>query len=187
MTCADGTPAADVYLALGANLGRREATLQAAVDAIGDHPQIQLCAVSRCYETDPVGGPAGQPDYLNAAIHISTDLSPVDLLGVALAVEENLGRQRSVPDAPRSIDIDVLLYASLVLDSPELTIPHPRMHLRSFVLAPLADIAADILHPVQYKTIAQMLNALVQRDLDAGAACRLHGFDLHIPAHQVTS
>jgi 2-amino-4-hydroxy-6-hydroxymethyldihydropteridine diphosphokinase len=127
------------YLALGSNLGDRRAFLQQAVDALGAH----VVAVSRVYETAPVGGPE-QGTYLNAVVAIDTDLDPHALLQLAQRIENDAQRVRSERWGPRTLDVDVLLYDDIELDDPDLTIPHPRMWERGFVLAPLRDVAPDL-------------------------------------------
>jgi 2-amino-4-hydroxy-6-hydroxymethyldihydropteridine diphosphokinase len=124
------------YLALGSNLGDRRAHLRAAVAALPD-----VVAVSPVYETEPVGGPADQPPYLNLVVALDTDLSPRDLLGVANRLEEAAARVRTEPNGPRTLDVDVLLVGDLTVREPDLVVPHPRMWQRRFVLAPLADLA----------------------------------------------
>lgn len=130
------------FLGLGTNLGDRLATLQAAVDRLDETSGVRVVRSSRVYETAPVGGPA-QPDFLNAVVQVETDLSPRDVLAACLAVEEGLGRVRTERWGPRTIDIDVLTYGHEAIAEPGLDIPHPRMHERGFVLAPLLELAAD--------------------------------------------
>jgi 2-amino-4-hydroxy-6-hydroxymethyldihydropteridine diphosphokinase len=134
------------FLGLGSNLGDRPANLQAAVDRLGEREGIRVVRSSRVYETDPVGGPP-QPAYLNAVIEIETELDPRELLTACLDVERDLGRVRSERWGPRTIDIDVLTFDRLTVDEPDLTVPHPRMHERGFVLAPLAELDADPMLP----------------------------------------
>ena len=130
------------YLGLGSNLGDRLAHLQRAVDALAATTGIRVVAVSDVYETAPVGGPA-QDDFLNAVVAIDTDLAPRDLLAVAMDVEQREERVRTVRWGPRTLDVDILLYGDEQVDEPDLEIPHPRMHERAFVLAPLRDVAPD--------------------------------------------
>jgi len=129
------------YVALGSNLGDREGTLRAALDALAAEPGIDLVAVSRFYDTDPVGY-LDQPRFLNGAAAIDTELPAGELLQRLLAVELRFGRSREdVPaQGPRTLDLDLLLYGGAEIDEPGLRIPHPRMHERRFVLEPLADL-----------------------------------------------
>jgi 2-amino-4-hydroxy-6-hydroxymethyldihydropteridine diphosphokinase len=133
------------YLALGSNLGDRVAYLQHAIDGLAATEGIDVVAVSRVYATEPVGGPT-QDDYLNAVVAIDTMLTPHELLGVAHAIEDSAQRVRAVRWGPRTLDVDVLLYDDIKLDDDVLTIPHPRMWERDFVLVPLHDVAPDVVH-----------------------------------------
>lgn len=130
------------YLALGANLGDRLANLQRAVDELAAKPGIRVVRSSRVYETEPVGGPE-QPEYLNAVLEVEADLDPHALLAACLAVERAMGRVRTERWGPRPIDVDVITYGTETIDEPDLTVPHPRMHERGFVLVPLAELDAD--------------------------------------------
>jgi 2-amino-4-hydroxy-6-hydroxymethyldihydropteridine diphosphokinase len=129
------------FLGLGSNLGDRWAQLREAVSSL---PPTEVVAVSPVYETDPVGGPPGQPPYLNLVVELATDRSPRELLDVARALEEAGGRLRAERHGPRTIDVDVLLVGDLVVAEPDLVVPHPRLHERRFVLAPLADLAPEL-------------------------------------------
>jgi 2-amino-4-hydroxy-6-hydroxymethyldihydropteridine diphosphokinase len=133
------------YLALGSNLGDRLANLQQAVDLLGDRDDLTVLRSSRVYETEAVGPP--QPDYLNVVIEASTTLPPPELLQACLAVEEEMGRVRTERWGPRVIDVDVLTYGREAINLPGLEIPHPRMHERLFVLAPLLELEADPVLP----------------------------------------
>lgn len=147
-----------VYLGLGSNLGDREATLQAALrelEAVG----VRVVRVSPAYETEPQGY-AAQSWFLNAVAEAQTDLFPRQLLSRIQAIETKLGRKRSFPNAPRTIDIDILLFGSFVVRAPGLEIPHPRYRERRFVLAPLAEIAPDLRDPVTKQTMRELLAAL---------------------------
>ena len=146
----------EVYLGLGSNLGDREANLRRALELLTAYG-VKVQQLSPIYETEPVDAPDSGP-FLNAVCQAETPLDPQALLRTAKAIEEALGRSSGPRNAPRAIDIDILLYGDLVLDTPELTIPHPRMADRAFVLAPLADIAVGIMHPVLGKTVQEMLN-----------------------------
>ena len=132
------------YLGLGSNQGDRAAHLQQGLDGLAARAG-QVVAISPVYETEPVGGPA-QPDYLNAVVAVDTALSTRELLGVAKALETEAGREPPDPAnrwGPRPLDIDILMVGDERVDEPDLVVPHPRIHQRAFVLAPLADIAPD--------------------------------------------
>jgi 2-amino-4-hydroxy-6-hydroxymethyldihydropteridine diphosphokinase len=147
-------PMTTVYLALGTNLGDRPANLQAAVAALPT--AVTMLAESPVYETPPWGF-ADQPAFLNMVLKGETHLAPLALLAFLKKLETRLGRTPSLRYGPRKIDIDILFYDDLVLDTPELTIPHPNLHERSFVLVPLADLAAELVHPVFGKPIREYL------------------------------
>jgi len=134
------------YLALGSNLGDRLAFLQQAVDALADAPAVRVVAVSHVYETAPVGGPP-QDAYLNAVAAIDTELDPPALLALAQAVERGADRVRGERWGPRTLDVDILLFGDLQIDTSELVVPHPRMWERGFVLAPLRDVAPELVAP----------------------------------------
>lgn len=134
------------YLALGSNLGDRLAHLQLAVDVVAAAEGVDLVAVSRVYETAPVGGPP-QDAYLNAVIAIDTEFDPHSLLALAQHIERDAQRVRAERWGPRTLDVDVLLYDDIRLDDPDLTLPHPRMWERGFVLAPLRDVAPALVDP----------------------------------------
>ena len=136
----DQPDAYGIYIGLGANLGDREATIQAALLDLGHLGDIRVLACSSLHETEPVGGPPGQPMYLNAVARLETDLSPQDLLARMQEIEHHHGRSRSVPNAPRTLDLDLLLYHDQVINEPDLIVPHPRMWQREFVMRPLREI-----------------------------------------------
>jgi len=131
------------YLGLGSNLGDRVEHLQGAVDALSTEAGVRVVAVSPLYETEPVGGPA-QDDYLNAVVALETDRSPRQLLAIAQRLEAAAGRVRRERWGPRTLDVDVLLVDDHRIEEPDLTIPHPRLHERAFVLAPLHDLAPEL-------------------------------------------
>lgn len=146
MTCERTAPMTRAYIALGANLGDPVATLEQAIDAIGALPSTLVVKRSGWYRSAPIGY-AAQPDFVNGVIAVDTSFDAEALLSALLAIEDRLGRIRSFDNAPRTIDLDVLLYGELVQASAALTVPHPRMHERAFVLAPLIEIAPDIYIP----------------------------------------
>jgi 3-oxoacyl-[acyl-carrier protein] reductase len=144
------------YLGLGSNLGDRRATLDAAVRRLRAEPGLRVLAVSSYYETAPVDCPPGSGEYLNAAAAVETDRDPHDLLELLQRIEHQLGRVRTGVNSPRTLDLDILLYGDRVIDTPDLVVPHPRMHERDFVLVPLADIAAQVVHPIIRKRIVEL-------------------------------
>jgi 3-oxoacyl-[acyl-carrier protein] reductase len=148
------------YIALGSNLGDRAAYLLQAVEALRRQPGIAVTRLSSFHETAPVGGPPGQGPFLNAAAELRTDLSPPELLHVLLDIERALGRVRAEHHGPRTIDLDLLFYSDQVVQEPGLTIPHPRLPERLFVLSPLAEIAPGAKHPVLHLTVRQLLACL---------------------------
>ena len=135
------------FLALGSNLGNRAENLRNAIEALNSREGIRVTRKSSFYETEPVGGP-DQGKFLNGVIEIKTTLEPEDLLKVVMNIESELGRVRREHWGPRTIDIDILTLDDLVYVSPTLSIPHPLMHERGFVLRPLLEIAPDFKHPV---------------------------------------
>ena len=134
------------FLGLGSNIGDRKANLARAVAMLAAHPQIEVVDVSSIHETEPVGY-TKQPDFLNAVARVETTLRPRELLDVILAIEAEMGRERTIRWGPRVIDIDILLFDGEQVDEPGLQIPHPRMMERQFVLEPLAEIAPDLVLP----------------------------------------
>ena len=140
-------PIRQVILSLGSNLGDREANLQGAVDALRDTPDVVVVHVSPIYETEPVGGPDESGPYLNIVLLADTTLSVDTLLDRAHAVEQAFGRERSVPGAPRTLDVDLITYGTKSIETAELTVPHPRAHERAFVLMPWLDIEPDAVLP----------------------------------------
>ena len=150
------------FIALGSNLQDPAGQVSCALREIGELPDTTLLKASSLYRTAPVGYD-NQPDFINAVAEVSTRLAPTDLLHALLALESSHGRERPFPNAPRVLDLDLLLYDDLVMQTPELTLPHPRMHQRGFVLLPLAEIAPTLEIP----GIGQV-HALAGRCLDQG-------------------
>lgn len=148
------------YIALGSNLGDRRATLDGAVAALRERPGLRVVRWSSWIETEAVGGPAGQPMFLNGAAEIETELPPRALLAVLQEIEDRFGRVRGEADGPRTLDLDLLLYGDRVIDEPGLVVPHPRMSGRRFVLEPLAEIAPAASDPVSGRTVAELLESL---------------------------
>lgn len=145
------------YIGLGSNLGDRLAILNHAIVHLATLGSVT--AISSVYETDPVGF-VHQPSFLNAVVCLQTDLAPADLLANLLRIEDELGRVRTFPNAPRIIDLDLLLVGDMVIHSTGLTVPHQGLHERAFVLVPLADIAPDLVHPVLGISIRDLLGRL---------------------------
>ncbi len=151
----------DVYIAIGSNLGDKASTIFSAVGAIDELESTGVVRLSTLLETDPVG-PGEQDTYLNAAAHLRTALSARDLLDALLAIESAHGRDRAAEArwGPRTLDLDILVYADRSIDEDGLTIPHPRLHERAFVLVPLVEIAPDLTIPGRNETPAQLLMKL---------------------------
>ncbi len=145
-----------VYLGVGSNLGNRANFLLRAKSILSKFPQTRFIRSSPVIETDPVGGPP-QGKYLNAVWEIETSLSPGEFKEKLRAIEDELGRIRTLANAPREIDLDILFFGNKVVDEEQLKIPHPRLQERLFVLEPLAEIAPDLKHPVLKKTAKELL------------------------------
>lgn len=163
---------ADVLIGLGSNLGDREGWFRSALHRLDGHTGVDVRAVSPLYETAPVGGPPGQGMFLNACAALESSLDPHALLALMLDVERDAGRVRSVKDAPRTLDLDLLLFDDRVVDEPGLRIPHPAMTERPFVMAPAAALQGDRTHPVLDRTLSELAS---EHD-DA------EGIALHAPA-----
>jgi 2-amino-4-hydroxy-6-hydroxymethyldihydropteridine diphosphokinase len=144
-----------VYLSLGSNVGDRAKNLEDAIAALGD-AGVEVSGISSIYETEPVDL-REQPWFLNCVVEAQTNLPPLELLEALRAIEARMGSKKLVPKGPRLIDLDILLYGDEAIDTQELQVPHPRMHLRRFVLTPLAEIAPQSRHPVSGLTAAEML------------------------------
>lgn len=134
------------YIALGANLGDPASTVRAAFGALANLPDSRVVRCSALYRTAPIGI-VDQPEFINAVALLETTLAPVALLGELLDIEQRFGRQRGAKNGPRTLDLDLLLYDDCHVELPELTLPHPRLHLRAFVLQPLAELAPDLRLP----------------------------------------
>ncbi len=150
-----------VYFGLGSNLGKREENLTQALAFLSE--RLRVVKTSSIYETEPVGNP-NQPLFLNMVCQAETTISSLGLLILVKAVENKLGRMPDKPNSPRTIDIDILLYGDRVLETPQLTIPHPRLQERAFVLVPLAELASHLVHPVSHKTVGELLAKVEGRE-----------------------
>ena len=148
------------YIGMGSNVGEREAHLRAAVEALRNTIGLRVLAVSRFYETAPLGGPPGQGDYLNAVCAVAGARTARELLERLLAIEAGRGRARRERWGPRTLDLDLLLFGDAVIDEPGLNVPHPCLHERAFVIEPLAAIAPDARHPLLNKTAATLWEEL---------------------------
>jgi 2-amino-4-hydroxy-6-hydroxymethyldihydropteridine diphosphokinase len=151
-------------LGLGSNLGDRLTHMREAVRRLAGVPHVEIERVSSLYETAPMGGPADQGWFLNAVVAVRTRLSPDDLLQACRQIEHDLGRVRGERFGPRTMDMDVLLYADRIIQTAELTVPHPRLHERRFVLVPLVEVAPDLLHPTFGRSLSALLAALSAQD-----------------------
>ena len=147
------------YLGLGSNIGDRRANLEKALDYLSQ--RMRLTGKSSIYDTEPVGN-REQPRFLNMVCRVETMLKAPDLLVLAKAIERKQGRMPGRPNSPRPIDIDILFYGEETIRTPELTIPHPRLTQRAFVLVPLAEIAPALIHPVEKKTVSELLKEVKQ-------------------------
>jgi len=147
------------YIGIGSNIGNKIANIQQALEMIKKSGQADIISLSSFYETEPEGYEE-QDWFLNAAAGINTDLSPYELLDFLKEIEHIIGRKESMRWGPRIIDLDILLYDQICIESQNLVIPHPRMHKRKFVLKPLDEIAPDVVHPILNKTVRYLLNEL---------------------------
>lgn len=144
-------------IAIGSNLGDRLESLRAGVDELEATDGVVIDAVSKLYETAPVGGPENQGPYLNAALAATTTLDAAELLANLHRIEATRERKRTVHWGPRTLDLDLLVYGDLVSDTPSLQVPHPRQHERRFVLVPVCDVAPHVVHPVLGRTMRELL------------------------------
>ncbi|MEE9392783.1 MAG: 2-amino-4-hydroxy-6-hydroxymethyldihydropteridine diphosphokinase [Planctomycetota bacterium] len=153
--------ARNVVIGLGGNLGSRRQTLQKAIEQVAQIPGFRLVSVSGLYETKAWGGPRGQRNYFNAALRgLVGSLSPKALLAELQGIERDAGRERNVLNGPRTLDLDLLLFAAMVSVDADLTLPHPRMLDRAFVMAPVAEIASDLMHPTKKRTLGELAKAV---------------------------
>ncbi|HHD11421.1 MAG TPA: 2-amino-4-hydroxy-6-hydroxymethyldihydropteridine diphosphokinase [Deltaproteobacteria bacterium] len=145
-----------VLISIGSNLTRRIRRCKDAIEKLGEEEGIEVVRCSSFYETSPWGR-KGQPDFINAAAQLETELAPFELLGVLKNIEVELGREEGERWGPRVIDLDIILWEDKIIDNRELKIPHPQMHRRKFVLIPLCEIAPEWVHPVMGKTVKELL------------------------------
>lgn len=162
---------ATALLSLGSNVGDRAATLQQSLDLLALMPGLRIAATSFFHETKPAGGPAPQEKFLNAAARLETSLSPRELLSVLQNVENQLGRVRDQRWGPRTIDLDLLLYDEVELETAELTLPHPRMSFRRFVLEPAAEIASEMVYPINGWTVGELRTNLEESPKYLALSC----------------
>lgn len=153
-----------VYIGMGTNIEPRKAHIDQAINQLRDQPEIKVTKISSIYETDPVGY-LEQEDFLNLVLELETSMTPEELLNLCQTIEQNLGRERKIKDGPRTIDLDILFFSNKTIQTDRLTIPHPRMHLRAFVLVPFQEIAPNLVLKQFDQTIKELLQALPQKDL----------------------
>jgi len=148
-----------VYLALGSNVGDRQQTIISAIEYLQNHPEFSAITVSSMYLTEPYGF-TGQRDFVNCAVRLETLLSPRDILQEIKSIENIFGRTREIKWGPRTLDIDILFYDSKIIQEPDLIIPHPEIHKRTFVLQPLMELCPDFVHPILHRSIRSILDSL---------------------------
>ena len=162
-----------VFISLGSNLGDRLQYMQRAVGAITQLPSTKVSTISSVYETEPVGE-KNQPEFYNAVVELSTTLGPFELFKGLKGIEQSLGRTKTKRWGPREIDLDVLYYGTQVMDVTELSIPHPEIHNRRFVLVPLSEIAADFLDPATRQSVKQLLAQCVDTNTVATTSLKIN-------------
>ena len=148
------------YLGIGSNMGDRLATLRWARRRLAEIPGVTQLAASSLYATEPVGGPPGQAAFLNAVLQLETTLDPAGLWRQCERIEQEAGRARTIRNGPRTLDLDLLLFGDRCLQDADLTLPHPRLHLRRFVLVPLCDLAPRLIHPLLGRSMQELLEKL---------------------------
>lgn len=148
------------FLGFGGNLGQPLTHFRQARGQLAEHQQIKVISSSPIYQTPAIGGPENQPDFLNAVVEVQADMSAQDLLHLCRQIEDDAGRTREIHWGPRTLDIDLLLFADLIMDTPLLTLPHPRLHQRHFVLLPLSNIDSNLHHPLLDCSVAELLEQL---------------------------
>jgi 2-amino-4-hydroxy-6-hydroxymethyldihydropteridine diphosphokinase len=151
-----------IYVGLGSNLGDREANLRKALALLVETPHVYVRRISSFIENPAVGGPEDSPDFLNAAVELTTTLSPHALMKRLLEIERDMGRNRQAKWEPRTIDLDLLLFGDQIISDDALIVPHPLMHERKFVIQPLAEIAPNVVHPTLETSISMLLDNLSQ-------------------------
>lgn len=148
------------YIAVGSNLGDRLENLKQAHELLQREQNVSILRQSVLYETDPVGGPAGQGKFYNGVWELETTLVARELLVLLQKIEKMLGRERTVKNGPRTVDLDILFYGNEIIEEPGLQVPHPKLHERTFVLRPLADLAPHVRHPILQKSVQSLLESL---------------------------
>ncbi|MEA3329013.1 MAG: 2-amino-4-hydroxy-6-hydroxymethyldihydropteridine diphosphokinase [Candidatus Omnitrophota bacterium] len=154
---------ARIYIGIGSNLADRRVNIEKALNLLREVKNLEIKKISSLHETEPVGGPPEQGNFLNAVLGAETSILPLELLAKLKSIEKRLGRGKGVPDGPRPIDLDILFYDDVVIKGKELEIPHPRLHERFFALKPLVEIAPDLVHPILNKQARQLLAEICER------------------------
>jgi 2-amino-4-hydroxy-6-hydroxymethyldihydropteridine diphosphokinase len=148
------------FLGFGGNLGHPLTQFRQARGQLAEHQQVEVISCSPIYQTPAIGGPDNQPDFLNAVVEVQTEMSAKNLLQLCRQIEDEAGRTREIHWGPRTLDIDLLLFSDLMMDTSQLTLPHPRLHQRHFVLLPLNDIDSSLHHPLLDSSVTELLEQL---------------------------